>query len=272
MFLMSFMVLGIMQADCKSTIPESRGVRRAAKRKSFYFVNLKIIFSGLISEVEGKLNGSKLYKGRNNYIMSNKVKPKNPNTFTQASVRAGLRQYAATWQTLTQLQIKTWNEAGVGVSVKNKIGTAHDLTGFNLFVAENQRQQLATPGGAIVVNPPTHTGDIIPLNASNLVMVGGVTPSVLLDIPAIPAGQVLVIYSTPCLSPGKSFVKGQYRPIATLAAHAAQPAYDLTSYYEAVFGSPVTGKKAYFKWETMSTAGSKLNKFFGTESNAIIVG
>ena len=106
MFLMSFMVLGIMQADCKSTIPESRSERRAAKRKSFYFVNLKIIFSGLISEVEGKLNGSKLYKGRNNYIMSNKVKPKNPNTFTQASVRAGLRQYAATWQTLTQLQIK----------------------------------------------------------------------------------------------------------------------------------------------------------------------
>ncbi len=265
------MMLGIMAADNKSASVTIVKGKQKRIRKSMIFCNLKIIFSGLISEVEGKLNGSKLYKGRNNYIMSNKVKPKNPNTFTQASVRAGLRQYAATWQTLTQLQIKTWNEAGVGVSVKNKIGTAHDLAGFNLFVAENQRQQVATPGGAIVVNPPTHTGDIVPLNASNLVMVGGVTPSVLLDIPAIPTGQVMVIYATSCLSPGKSFVKGQYRPIATLAAHAAQPGYDFTSGYEAVFGTPVTGKKAYFKWETMSTAGSKLNKFFGTESNAIIV-
>ena len=265
-------MFGIMAADNKSAIVTIVKGKQKKERKSMIFCNLKIVFSGLISEVEGKLNGSKLYKGRNNFIMSNKVKPKNPNTFTQASVRAGLRQYAATWQTLTQLQIKTWNEAGSTSSVKNKLGTSHDLSGFNLFVAENQRQQLATPGGAIVTTPPTHTGDIVPLNAQNLVMVGGVTPSVLLDIPAIPAGQVMVIYATSCLSPGKSFVKGKYRPIATIAAHAAQPGFDLTSSYEAVFGSPVTGQKAFFKWETMSTTGSKLNKFFGAESNAIIVG
>ena len=270
-FLMSFMVMGIVAADNKSALPESRSERKANKRKSFVFVNLKIIFSGLISEVEGKLNGSKLYKGRNNFLMTNKVKPKNANTTAQASVRASLREYASTWKGLTEAQRKSWNSGGSLLSKKNKIGTAHSLSGFNYFVAENQRSQLIFPGSPLNPSPLPAATNIIPLECSNPVVVGGATPSMVMDLPEVPTGEILVIYATPSMSAGRYFVKGQYRPIYRQAVHAAQPAFDLLSAYTDVFGTPVTDSKIHFEWETCSESLSGIDKFFGTTKAVAVV-
>jgi hypothetical protein len=271
-FLMCFMVLGIMQADNKSVMPESRQVRRINEKKSFVFVNLKIIFSGLVSEVQGKLNGSKLYKGRNNFIMSNKVKPKNPNTTSQATVRAGLREYAAQWAGLTDVQRAAWNEGGKVLARKNKLGTSHGSAGFNFYVAENQRNQLVLPGSASVVSPlPSSTGLAL-LNCSNLVATNTPATLIALDVPAILPNQSLVIYMTYSVSAGRSFVKGLYRPVAVLTTHAARPAYDITAQYESVFGAPISGRRIFAQWETVQNNSSKIDKFYGTTSAQIIVG
>jgi len=264
------MCLGIMEADNKTMAGRALGAAKHRTANKFGICNLKVRYSALISQTEGKLNGSKFYSSKGNQIISNKVKPKNRNTSLQAIVRAGLRYYASAWQTLTQAQIATWNAAGRELSIKNKLGTSSSRSGINYFVAENQRNQSANPGAALVTAPYAEGITITPLDCAGPTAAGGATPVMTLDLPAIPTNQVIIVYATAPLSPGKTFVKGLYRQIYVAPTGAAAPGFNLLPAYQAVFGNPVTGKKIFFQWETVGLNQSKIDKLYGSLSLNII--
>ena len=251
-------------------------------RKSIIFINLKIIFSGLVSEMEGKLNGSKIYKGRNNTIMSNKVKPHNPNTGAQIATRSDVRYYSGLWQTGFATFMKTFNAGAKQLSVKNKIGTAHSLAGFNWFLGENCRNKFcynlywaaATPPASLnadltTVPPlsrPTMNGNI-----KALVAVATGTPSMVVDVPMVSAGDIGIIYATPPLSAGKTYVNGKYRPILGVLAGAATPAKDILAAYVNEFGSLLAGKVVHVRFEYVNILGSKLDHYYsGAPLEALI--
>ena len=263
--------VGIMAADNKSVKVTAVKGKESGKRKPIVFCCLKMILSAFVSEIEGKSEGTKFYRSKGNVIWSNKVKPTNKNTTTQAVVRSGLRYYASTWQNLTQAQIQAWNQYGGNLLIKNKIGTAHGRSGINAFVAENQRLQLVSPGAAVLNTPPVSAAGLVPLNMANPSMSVSLPLTTTIDIPLIPVGQAMILYATPCLSAGKSFAKGKFRPIYTAPAGAAVPGFAFASYYNAVFGTPIAGKKVFFKWETISLAASKMDKFFGSVTESVIV-
>jgi len=239
--------------------------------KNTIFIMLKLKMSGLLAGMNGKLGGSKVFKGAHDTLLVNITRPKNRNTAAQASIRADMRSMAATWRTLTEAQRLAWNSFGSTMSRKNKLGTAHKSAGFNAFIAENQRNQFVAPGAAVVTNPYPSNPVITPLNCANPVAVGGATPSLVIDVPLIPTGQVLVLYGTPPESAGRYNVKGQYHPFTTFVAGAAVPAKDILGVYTGTFGTPVTGKKIYFQWETVLLSGSKIDKLYGDESAVAVI-
>jgi hypothetical protein len=243
----------------------------ATKRKSVIFICLKIIYSALVSEVQGKLNGSKLYKGRNNQLITNKVKPKNVNSFSQAAIRSIFRTYAATWRTLNDAQRQGWVSAAKQRTRKNKIGTSHNFTGFNLYIAENQRNLFVNPGAAPLTDPPSQNLSIPLYEMANPIAVGGVAPSMTINVPNIGANYGMILYATPPLSAGKSFVKGQYRLIYIAPPGVATPLFDILAYYQQVHGNPTTGQKIWFRWETFSQADSKVDVMYGATSAHALV-
>ena len=68
---------------------------------------------------------------------------------------------------------------------------------------------------------------------------------------AVPAGHTLIIEATPQVSPGKSFVKSEFRVIDTAAAAATFPITSGAAYI-AKFGSLVAGQKVFCRVKTVN--------------------
>jgi len=222
--------------------------------------------------MSGKLNGSKIYKGRSGSVVTNKVKPKNPNTATQIQRRANLRFFAALWHTIAQSFMLEWQSAGSQITKKNRVGDSHTIGGFNLYILENSRNRFlfncpwsgATPAATLntpLETPPADTPPVVNGNVESLDFTGGATPVMTIDIPLVSAGDILVISASPSVSAGKSFVKGKFRPIIVIPAGVAQTAADITDAYAAVYGAPITGKAVWIHAEFFSIEGRKVVKF-----------
>jgi hypothetical protein len=291
-FFMLFLCLGIAQADNKSTIPETRNERRTALRKpkqiktstikdAPIFCCVKIIYSALVSAVEGKMNGSKFYYSKGNNIISNKVRPKNKNSATQLGVRAAVKMYSGLWKTGNTTFMPAFQAYGSTLTKKNKIGTSKSLAGFNAYLMENLKNNFyynlpydVGPAPASLALPLTEPpAQIMPTtngNIKNAVIVLGVTPSFKVDIPLVSNGDMLVLYATPPLSTGLTFIKGKFRPIDVYLAGPAQTAVDFLGNYQTAFGTPISGKQVFLQAEYVSILGSKAQKFYaGKDISAV---
>jgi hypothetical protein len=63
---------------------------------------------------------------------------------------------------------------------------------------------------------------------------------------AIPAGYSLVVYATPGISPGRNFVKNQFRLVTAIAETTASPVNIFTA-YSARFGAPAEDMKIFVR-------------------------
>ena len=230
-----------------------------------------IKFSALVSGMSGKLNGSKIYKGRSGGTVTNKVKPTNRNTAAQIGVRSYLRYFSGLWKTIGASSIAAWNSYGLGISRKNRVGDVHHESGFNAFIQENARAKYLNSSAADVTLPPAQTAPTLNGNIANPVAVGGSTQTFVLDIPLVSTGDKLVISATPCESAGKTFVKGKFRPILRESAGAAQTAASIVAAYTAEFGALVTGKNVWLRCEYFSVAGSKIPHYIGGADIKVLV-
>jgi len=95
-------------------------------------------FGGGITQMSGSLAGNTYARNRyGNYVRA-RTKPINPNTARQTDCRAALSFLTTYWaQTLTDAQRVGWNLYGASVAMKNRLGEAVFLTGFNHFIRSN---------------------------------------------------------------------------------------------------------------------------------------
>ena len=231
------------------------------KMKIIFVLMGLIKYSPLVTTMNGKLSGGKLYKGRSGNIISTKVKPVNRRTSTQLAARAALKEYSGLWKTIFDIQRSSWDSFASAITKKNRVGDTHVMTGFAAFVSENTRLQYASPGAAEVDIPPANITPTLNGNFANAVAVGSATQTFVIDIPLVTTGDILVLSATPGVSPGRTFVTGKFRPILRQSAHAAQTAQSIYSGFESAFGELRTSTKIYLKAEYISIAGSKISKF-----------
>lgn len=192
----------------------------------------KIKFGMIVTDGRGKLGGQVFSKNRSGSYIRTKVTPVNPQTTIQQAVRASFGAFSQAWSGLSASTILAWNEAVSSWSKTDIFGDLRNPTGKNLYVRLNQ--QLAVSLQASISTPP-----------AKLEMVQGIVSAATVDATAntidftgIYAGgdANVMIFATPPLSAGTSYVKNKLRLIyPTLASSFS----DLACYaaYETVFGT-----------------------------------
>ncbi len=99
-------------------------------------------YGGGIIQMSGSIAGTTYARNRYGNYARAKTKPVNPNTDRQAVVRAAMAFLTDRWaQTLTALQRAAWNLYGSNVAMKNRLGEAVFLTGFNHYIRSNLWRQ-----------------------------------------------------------------------------------------------------------------------------------
>ena len=110
-------------------------------------------YGGGIIQMSGSIAGSTYARNRFGNYARARTKPVNPRTPGQVAVRAAMSELTARWaQTLTAGQRTAWNLYASSVSMKNKLGEAVYLTGFNHYIRSNS--WLARIGSVIVDEGP----------------------------------------------------------------------------------------------------------------------
>jgi hypothetical protein len=222
----------------------------------------KVKFSALISEMRNKLNGSVFSKNRAGNYLRNKVTPVNPQTSFQQAARNLLTSFSQAWRALTQAQIAAWNNAVENFQTTDIFGDSRKPSGKNLYSKLNINLALV---GVAAINDPPLPGSV---EAPTLVTVSanGTVPamSIVFAPTPVPADTAFIVRATRPISPGKSFVKSEYRVIAVRDAASISP-YNALADYTAKFGPLITGEKVFVSLEPVNKitgqAGTQLSAF-----------
>jgi len=194
---------------------------------------MKMKWGALVVDGRGKIGGHVASKNRAGAYLRTKVTPVNPQSSDQLTVRNRFTTYSQLWRGLTQAQRDAWNAAVADFARTDIFGDLKNPTGFNLYQRLNNNLVLASE--TAITSPPTPEAVGIVV-ASSLTAISG-TPSLSLVLTGnVPLLTGAKIFATPAMSPGKSFVKSEYRLIDVLAAEATTPV-DLYAAYLAKFGA-----------------------------------
>jgi len=209
----------------------------------------KIKFGMMMTDARGKLGGHVFSKNRAGAYTRTKVTPVNPQSSFQTAVRNSFAGFTAGFRALTSAQILAWNSAVANFTSTDVFGDIKQPSGINLYnrlnlnLANAGQVAISTPPLPTAVTPAVITGVIADVSLNSV--------SIASALAAVPAGHTLIIEATAQLSPGKSFVKSEYRKITTAAAAAAFPIAAGVAYV-AKFGALVAGTKIFVRVKTVS--------------------
>ena len=200
---------------------------------------MKAKFGSIVVDGRGKLGGHVYSKNRGGAYVRTKVTPVNPQTTSQLLVRSIFTMLSQGWRALTDVQRSAWNSAVDNFQRTDIFGDIKKPSGINLYMRLNQN--IINAGGSAIDTPPA-PGDS-PENVTFSSAPNGTAPalSIVFAPTPVPADTAYVVEATASLSPGKSFIKNQYRVIKTIPAAGATPNNALAA-YEAKFGALIAGQ------------------------------
>ena len=202
---------------------------------------MKAKFGAIVVDGRGKLGGHVFAKNRSGAYMRTKVTPVNPQTTFQQGARNLLTSFSQGWRALTQDQILAWNAAVDAFGKTNIFGDLVKPTGKNLYTRLNVN--LALIGQGPITDPPlpSGAGSVV---AGAVVATNGGAYSVAHTEDT--AGHTIEVWATPGVSPGKKFVKNQFRLIGTFTGAAVSPFVATTAYTDR-FGEAPVGTAVSFR-------------------------
>lgn len=214
---------------------------------------MKIKWSGIgVTDGRGKLGGTVAGKGRYGAWLRRLVTPSNPNTGAQQAERNFMGLLAQAWRGLLQSQRDLWNSVTTAFQATNIFGDTFNYSGFNLFMRLNR--YLLSIGEAQINDAPM-PGTVIGMTALSVIC-DLVTPGSLevTFTPVTAVTEKLVLRATAPQSPGKTFVKSEFRIIAVLDSTDTSP-YEANADYIAKFGAlGAEGTKIFIDIRPISVA------------------
>jgi hypothetical protein len=165
----------------------------------------------------------------------------NPQTAFQQASRNLLASFSQGWRGLTEAQRAAWNAAVNDFTRTNVFADIVVPTGKNLYTRLNIN--LANVGAAPLLDPPlpSGSGSVV---ASAPVAVNGGAYSV--EHNGDTAASIIQVWATPGVSPGKYFLKNQWRLITTVVGGGVSPTV-ITTDYVARFGQAAEGTRVGFR-------------------------
>lgn len=200
----------------------------------------KIKFGMMMTDASGKLGGQVFSKNRGGSYVRTKVTPLNPQSTSQMTVRGIFASISSAWSGLLEGQRTTFNNFVGDYARTDIFGDLRNPSGKNLFQRLNQnlaiseQAQITTCGAPVEVpfaNLTEVSGDVSNTEI-NVVTAGNTT------------GSKVVIWATPQLTQGTSFVKNKLRQIAVADGDDALEV-DVWAEYVAKFGAPSAGANIF---------------------------
>lgn len=201
----------------------------------------KIKFGMMMTDASGKLGGQVFSKNRGGSYVRTKVTPTNPQTTAQMVVRGIFASISSAWSSLTEASRLSFNNLVGDYGTTDIFGDLHNPSGKALFQRLNQNLEISGQAQITVCVPP----EAVPF--ANLTSVTGDVSTTKLDVITTgnTTGSQVVIWATPSLSQGTTFVKNRLRQL-TVVAGAEPVEVDVWDDYVAKFGAPVAGANIYF--------------------------
>jgi len=223
---------------------------------------MKIKWGALVVDGRNKIGGHVASKNRSGAYLRTKVTPSNPQTIRQLEVRQNFTSNAQAWRGLTQAQRDAWISSVSNFISTDVFGDTITPSGFNLFISLNNN--LLNVGEAAIDTPPLPES-VLGFTALALDADTSGNKIIATFAPAIDADTKVILWATAALSPGKKFVKAEYRQVAVLDNTDVTP-HEFQVEYIAKFGAlPAIGTKVFCKFLPINTttgqAGAMLDAF-----------
>ena len=210
---------------------------------------MKMKFGAIVVAGSGKIGGHVASRNRGGAYLRTKVTPVNPNTGSQAAIRNRLSTLSTAWKGLTSAQITAWNNAVAAFKKTDIFGDVQNPSGFNLYQRLNNN--LNRIGEASISTPPLPVSLPVIETAVAAQANAGATTITFTNDPVV-TDSVVEVSATAAQSPGKNFVKSEFRIIGNMPALVAHVA-TLTTLYNAKFGAPgAAGQKVLFQLRQIS--------------------
>jgi hypothetical protein len=178
----------------------------------------KVILGALISDIRNKVGGAVFTKSRYGNIVRRRLKPTNPRTNLQTTVRGTFTTNATGWDSLTGAEQAAWIAWAAANSFTDRFGGAKNLSANAAYVRYQQLR--ATVGLAPTTATPSALAayPTVPTAAAAV----GATGHVTLTTPAQSATSGwYVVRTTAGLKTGVTFAGSKLRIAGVVAAAAA---------------------------------------------------
>ncbi len=199
----------------------------------------KIKFGALAEDARGKIGGIVYSRNQFGGYVREKVSPVQPSTALQTIVRERVTTLSKRWfTTLTNDQRISWIAFAKVTPVTNVFGNPILLTGINAYLRLNGT--LLAAAQAVIDDPPSDLAVISLTTATVAMSRGAGTANIIFTATPLGANDMLYIFATQGLSPGRFFFKPFYRFIGVSAAAEISP-FAAGPLYGARFGTQITG-------------------------------
>lgn len=219
----------------------------------------KILFGVGVADARNKLGGHVFSKNRNGAYLRQKVSPSQPRSASQLNVRSMFGQLSKAWgQILSDMQRSGWNALAATNPRPDRFGNPQVLTGLQMYQSINRN--LSTIGAArLDTAPPSLTVEGLTSVALTATFTGSVLSLVFTPTPP-GASSHLVVFATPPVSPGKTFLTPFLKLTHADPAAATASPRDLYAEWSALFGALQPGQSiaisAFFIDDITGAAGT----------------
>lgn len=212
-------------------------------------------FSGLITDMKGKIGGTSFQGGTAGTIIKSINYKRNGSKLTKADAgrvvnqKALIANLSSTWRTLSNAERDSWNTGAVNYPFKNKYGENYTGSGFQVFMHLNAGLELIGVG-AHNTCPTPQTVD-----TSNVTSVtkDGTADMTLTLAAAVPGTSYLQVWATGLKAPGTSPHKSEYKLINNYDSEAGAT-INIQDDWEDVYGTQGTGGNVFFQFRYINQA------------------
>lgn len=204
-----------------------------------------IVFGGGVTNIVGSHSGNTFSKNKGGSYMKKKPHGTNPATTAQVMNRNLISNMSKAFSfTLSDAERAAWRTFAATYPVINKLGNSTFLSAQQIFSKLNC--PVVFQGGTMATTPPISTAINTPTSLVVTATSGGAGSVTIASTATGSSGsEMLVVYSSPPLNPGKNFVSSALRQLGS--AIAIGSTVDITLQYLTLFGLlPTSGGQRIF--------------------------
>lgn len=200
----------------------------------------KIKFGMMMTDASGKLGGQVFSKNRGGSYVRTKVTPVNPQSTAQMNIRGIFSAISSKWSALTDAHRASYNGFVNDYARTDIFGDLRNPSGKNLFQRLNQNLAISGQGQNTECVSPSE----VPFANVQSAIASVAGPDFIVETAGNTTGSIIVVWATPQVSQGTTFVKNKLRQIGFYAGGVAENV-DIQADYIAKFGQPAEGANIY---------------------------